>query len=426
MSRHLKLALGIDGPHHRCQAAHLLTPQQTWSVISEHLAPLPARTLPLDEAHGCVLAEPVCADRDLPPADRSAMDGFAVRAADLENAPATLRVIGEIAAGSAATPVVAPGTCARIFTGANLPPGADAVAMVENTREDTPGQVTFASPERRGANIFRRGEDARQGSELLPPGRVLGAIHIGLCAAAGRTEIRVVGKPRVAIITTGRELLDPGASAGTHQERDSNGPMLAAALCAGGFSMALAARVSDDSEAIVRALRDALAAADAIVLSGGVSVGAYDFVPAAVTAVGARTLVHGVAMKPGRPFLFALAPKGQQIFGLPGNPLSAATGLHEFVLPALRRAAGWSDSECRPLVRARLREAIANKPGPQRYVLATLAWTPTGAEVQAVPSQSSADLAAGARADGTVIVPADARGLDMGTLVDFRPWRMWP
>jgi len=155
-------------------------------------------------------------------------------------------------------------------------------------------------------------------------------------------------------------------------------------------------------------------------------VGTYDFVPAAVTGVGARTLVHGVAMKPGKPFLFAMAPKGQLIFGLPGNPLSAATGLHEFVLPALRRAAGWPDSECRPLVRARLRAAIDNKPGRQRYVLATLAWTQTGAEVQAVPSQSSADLAAGDRADGAIIVPADAHGLDTGTLVDFRPWRMWP
>jgi molybdopterin molybdotransferase len=354
------------------------------------------------------------------------MDGFAVRGADLENAPVTLLVMGEIAAGSAAAPVVTPGTCARIFTGANLPPGADTVVMIENTREDTPGQVTFACSERQGANIFRRGENARQGGELVSAGRVLGAAHIGVCAAAGRTVVRVIGKPRVAIITTGRELLEPGTAAGAHQERDSNGPMLAAALAAGGFLVVFAARISDDSEAIVQALYDALAAADAVVLSGGASVGAYDFVPAAVTGVGAHTLVHGVAMKPGKPFLFAVAPNGQQIFGLPGNPLSAATGLHEFVLPALRRVAGWPDSECRPIVRARLREAIANRPGRQRHVLATLAWTSTGAEVQAVPSKSSADLAAGARADGAIIVPADAHSLDIGAFVDFRPWRMWP
>ena len=385
--------------------ANLLTPQQTWSVISEQIAPLGACALPLDQALGYVLAEPVRADRDLPPAHRSAMDGFAVRAADLADTPATLQVLGEVAAGSPAAPVVGPGTCARIFTGANLPPGAATVVMIESTREDTPGRVTFAVPERRGANILCRGENARQGSELVSAGCLLGAIHIGMCAAVGRTEVPVIRKPRIAIITTGRELLDPRTAAGTHQERDSNGPMVAAALCAAGFSVALAARVSDDREAIVQTLRDALATADSVVLSGGVSVGAFDFVPAAVTAVEARTLVHGVAMKPGKPFLFALSRNGQPIFGLPGNPLSAATGLHEFVLPALRRTAGRTELECRPLVRARLREAIVNKPGRQRYVLATLAWTPSGPEVAAVPSQSSADLAAGARSDGVICPP---------------------
>ncbi|HEX7507082.1 MAG TPA: gephyrin-like molybdotransferase Glp [Polyangia bacterium] len=404
----------------------LLTPQQTWSVLSEHVAPLPDGALPLGAAFGHVLAEPVCADRDLPPADRSAVDGFAVRAADLANTPVTLQVIGEIAAGSPAAPVVVRGTCARIFTGANVPPGADTVVMIESTREDVPGRVTFAVPEREGANVLRCGENARQGSELVPAGRLLGAMHIGVCAAAGRTEVRVVRKPRVALITTGRELLDPGMVAGAHQERDSNGPMLAATLAAGGFPVAFVARVSDDSEAIVRTLHDALSTTDAVVLSGGVSVGVYDFVPAAVTAVRARTMVHGVAMKPGKPFLFALSPKGKPIFGLPGNPLSAATGLHEFVLPALRLSSGWPESECRPLVRAHLREAIATKAGRQRYVLATLTWAFSGPEVTAVPSQSSADLAAGARADGAIVVPADARGLDAGARVDFRPWRAWP
>jgi molybdopterin molybdotransferase len=408
----------------------LLTPQQTWSLISAHVAALPVVALPLDQARGHVLAEPLCADRDLPAADRSAMDGFAVCAADLRSPPVTLHVIGEVAAGSPAAPLVAPGTCARIFTGANLPPGADTVAIVETTREEAPGQITFAVAERSGANILRRGENAKQGSELLPAGQVLGAVQLGLCAAAGKTHVRVIGKPRVAVLTTGRELLAPGAAAGPHQERDSNGPMLAAALAEAGFSVVFASCVSDDADAIVASMRDALAAADALVVSGGVSMGAYDFVPAAVTALGARTLVHGVAMKPGKPFLCAMAPQHQPIlqpiFGLPGNPLSAATGLHEFVLPALRRAAGWPDPACRPLVRAPLRDAVANKPGRQHYVLATLTWTPTGPEVAAIPSQSSADLAAGARADGTIIVPADARGLDAGTWVDFRPWRAWP
>jgi len=404
----------------------LLTPQQTWSAISAHVTRLPTAALPLDKALGHVLAEPVCADRDQPPADRSAMDGFAVRAADLATVPATLPVVGEVAAGSPAAPTVAPGTCVRIFTGANLPPGADTVVIVETTRDAGPGQVTFTTTGRKCTNILRQGENARQGSELVPVGRVLGAVHIGICAAAGRTHVHVFRKPRVAIITTGRELLEPGMVAAAHQERDSNGPVIAATLEANRFELDSLARVSDDRETIIEKLREALAGADVVILSGGVSVGAFDFVPTAVTAIGARTLVHGVAMKPGKPFLFALAPGGQIIFGLPGNPLSAATGLHEFVLPALRRMAGWPESHCRPLVRARLREAMANKPGRQRFALATLDWTDEGPEVTAEPSQSSADLAAGARADGTIIMPADATGIEAGALVDFRPWRQWP
>jgi molybdopterin molybdotransferase len=247
-----------------------------------------------------------------------------------------------------------------------------------------------------------------------------------MAASAGRTRLRVIRKPRVAIIATGRELLAPESPAGEHQERDSNGPLLVAAVTAAGFAVVGAGRVPDELNAVTSALRAALAGADAVVMSGGVSVGDYDFVPAAVSAVGARTVVHGVAMKPGKPLLFAVDAEDRLIFGLPGNPLSAATGFFEFVLPALRRRAGWAEVDCRPLVRGRLREPVANKPGRQRYALATLAWTASGAELTAVPSQSSADLAAGARADGAIIVPADSHGLEAGGLVDFRPWRMWP
>ena len=404
----------------------MLTPQQAWASILAHTTCLPATEVSTDEALGYVLAEPLRADRDMPPANRSARDGFAVRAADLRRMPVTLPIVGEVAAGSPAAPVVTDGTCACIFTGANLPPGADTVVKVEDTRSAGAGEVTFVRADPAGANILRQGENARAGRELVLAGRVLGALQIAIAAATGRTSLRAFRRPRVAIIVTGRELQPPGAEVGAHQERDANGPMLAAAFRAAGFPVVSACRVSDDLDAVTAALREGLAGADAVVLSGGVSVGAYDFVPAAVTAVGASSRVHGVAMKPGKPFLFATAPDSRLVFGLPGNPLSAATTLHEFVLPALRRMAGWPEAESRPLIRAHLREAIANQPGRQRHVLATLAWKTSGPEVTPVGSQSSADLAAGARADGAVIVPADARGLDQGTLVDFRPWRVWP
>jgi molybdopterin molybdotransferase len=404
----------------------LLTPQQAWSCILTHTTCLPATEVSAGEGFGHVLAEPVLADRNMPPADRSAKDGFAVRAADLRRLPVTLPIIGEVAAGSSAAPVVTDGTCARIFTGANLPPGADTVVQVEDTRSTGAGEVTVVRAEQAGANILRLGENARAGRVLVRAGCVLGSLHLAVAAAIGRTSLYVFRQPRVAIIATGRELRPPEAEVGVHQERDSNGPMLTAAFRAAGFPVASTCRVSDDLDAVTAALREALAVADAVVLSGGVSVGAYDFVPAAVTAVGASPHVHGVAMKPGKPFLFATAPDSRLVFGLPGNPLSAATTLHEFVLPALRRMAGWPEAGCRPLVRARLREAIANQPGRQRYVLATLEWNPSGPEVTPVDSQSSADLASSAGADGAVIVPPDAGGLAQGSLVDFRPWRVWP
>jgi molybdenum cofactor synthesis domain-containing protein len=404
---------------------NVLTPQQTWHSIVAHVMALPAQRQALADAFGQVLAEPVVVDRDLPPADRSAMDGFAVRAADLAKPPVVLSVVGEVAAGSASEPPIAAGTCARIFTGANVPPGADTVVKVEDTLAHGTDQVTFTTAERMGANILRKGENARQGSVLVPAGVVLGAAHLAGCAAAGYAEVRVLRKPRVAVITTGRELLDPSAKPSPYQERDSNQILIAASLSAAGFSVARAERVSDERAAVVESLRAALASADAVVLSGGVSVGAYDFVPAAVGDVGARTLVHGVSIKPGKPFLFALAPGGRPIFGLPGNPLSAMVGLHEFVLPALRRMSGVDEAACRPLVRARLRETVQGKPGRQRHVLATLTWTAQGAEVSVVPSQSSADVVAATRADGYIVAPADARTLDAGMVVDFRPWRMW-
>jgi molybdopterin molybdotransferase len=404
---------------------NVLTPQQAWQTILDHVAPLPTERQALAQALGRVLAEPVLADRDLPPADRSAMDGFAVRATDITAPPVTLPVAGEVAAGSPSQPLVADGTCARIFTGGNVPPGADTVVKVEDTQAHGTGAVTFTATEREGANILRRGENARQGNVVVPAGVVLDAAKLAGCAAAGHAEVRVRCRPRVAIITTGRELLAPGAQPGAHQERDSNQILIVASLHAAGFAVVQVERVSDERATVAERLRAALAVADGVVLSGGVSVGAYDFVPAAVEDVGACTLVHGVSMKPGKPFLFARTTDGRAIFGLPGNPLSAAVGLHEFVLPALRYMAGVDEAACRPLVRARLRDSLANKPGRQRFVLATLSWTTQGAELAVAPSQSSADVVAGARADGYLVVPADAPTLEAGVWVDFRPWRIW-
>lgn len=404
----------------------MLGAEETWSRILRRCPSLSESEVPLDDAAGSILAEPVRADRDQPPADRSAMDGFAVRAADLAVLPARLSIVAEVAAGCAASPDIATGTCARIFTGANVPAGADTVVKVEDTRALGDDTVEIVVSERRLANIFKRGENARQGDVLVAAGCLLNAMTIGACAAAGRTHLRIRRKPRVAIVATGRELRQPGSETGPHQERDSNSPMLKAAVRAAGFTISSVHRVADELSAIEGVLASCLTEADAVVLSGGASVGKYDFVPAAVHNVGADILIHGVAIKPGKPFLFAVAANGVCIFGLPGNPLSAATGLHEFVLPALRAMAGYRPQDCRSLLHARLRSAVASKPGRREFVLADLVWTSSGPEVDPIETHSSADLAAGAKADGVVVVPEDVRGFEAGAMVAFRPWRTWP
>jgi molybdopterin molybdotransferase len=403
----------------------MTTPDAAWGLVLKHTCPLARISLPLDEALGHCLAETVRADRDLPPADRSAMDGYAVRAADLRRRPCVLRVGGEVAAGSPARPRIRPGDCARIFTGANVPPGADTVVLVEQTTE-TDGCVTIRSSARRGANIFQRGEDCRRGAALLRPGTVIGSTETGVCAAVGKAELRVHRRPRVALLCTGAELRAVGDRVASHELRNSNGPALAAALAQWGFAGASQRQVPDREAALRAALRRALESHDVVLFTGGMSVGKYDFVRAALEAEGAVVRFHGLAMKPAKPTLYATVGTSQHVFGLPGNPLSAMTACHEFALPALRRLAGCAPAQCRPALRLPLDAPLCTKPGRVRCVLARVSWDSDGPRVHPVESRSSADLVSAGCADGTIIVPADTANLAAGSLVTFRPWRPLP
>ncbi len=397
------------------------TPDEAWRKMAAHCRPLTPVLRPLDQALGHVLAQPVCADRDLPATDRSAMDGFAFRAMDALGGRG-LVIVGEVPAGVAFAGAIGPGECVRIFTGASLPTGVDAVALIEDVTLLPNGRVQMPGLPS-GANVLRRGEDANAGKILLPAGVPLNAARLAVAAAVGAAQVLVHRRPRVAVVTTGRELLAPNQSPAPHQIRDSNSTLLAAALAAEDFPLAATLRASDEREAVTHQLREALSLADVVVLSGGVSVGDYDFVLAAVRAVDAQVLVHKVAMKPGKPMLFATHGTDRFIFGLPGHPLATLTGLHEFVLPALRRLAGSSEEDCRPLWTVPLGRALQSKGGRHRYHLAQLHWASYGPRVEPVPSHSSADLVAGGRAHGAIVVPPDVQTLETGALVSFRPWR---
>ena len=404
----------------------MLTPDAAWALVLEHARPLKTVTVPLAEAVGLRLAAEVRADRDLPPADRSSMDGYAVRHDDLRQIPCTLRVIGEVAAGSPARPRVEPGTCARIFTGANLPPGADTVVMVEQTVEHN-GLVTIRSPEKPGANIRRRGEDARKGAILLARGTALYAGQVGVCAAVGKASVRVQRRPRTTILCTGTELRSVDDRVRSHETRNSNGPALCAALALWGFPGTQFTVVADRPSALLAALRRAVKHYDVVLFTGGASAGDYDFVRESVKAAGATIRFHGVAMKPGKPTLYATLGSNRHVFGLPGNPLSALTAFHEFALPALLRLAGGAPE----IVQARLAAAarggrrIGVRPGavspgapgcrPQR------AYGRTGAQRKQRGSRSGGPC----RRRGSVAAGGPAAS-PLGEPVVFRPWRPLP
>jgi len=403
----------------------LVAPKQALKIILAHVRPLKAERNPLDEVLGCCLAEDIRADRDLPPTDRSAMDGYAVRAKDLAAGPRELRLVGEVAAGSAKRPRVTAGTCVRILTGASVPGGATAVVKLEDTTERD-GFVKFLTIPTAGANIRIQGEEVTKGRGLLCKGTVLTAARIGLCASVGKAAVKVVGRPSVTVLCTGRELREAGARVGPHQLRDSNGPALLAALQNAGIRRIGHQIVPDDPRVLANKLKLAAGKYNVILLTGGVSVGKYDFVPEAVRRIGATVRFHGVAMKPGKPQLYATLSGNRHIFGLPGNPLSVLTGFGELVLPAIRRLSGIDATSCHVTLKLPLSRSVRGKGNRVTFVLGKLIWSRKGLRAEPVNSCGSADLVAGAQADGVLLIPQGVRRIPTGELVDFTPWRPIP
>lgn len=394
-----------------------------WRLLMDCLTPLPVEPRALDRCLHHYLAQPVPADRDIPAADRAAMDGYAVRADDVTSVPVTLRVVGEVAAGSPARPPLASAECVRIMTGANVPPDADAVVRIEETEPAAPGTVTLLGPVRRGQQMIRQGENARQGDVLLEAGTFLDASALALCAAVGCATPMTRALPRIGIVTTGTELRASDAEVGRHEIRDSNGPMLAAAVAGQGFGPAACRRVPDERGPLAEALRESLGKHEITLVSGGVSVGKYDLVPDILKELGATIRYHGLAIKPGKPQLFATFGDGRYVFGLPGNPLAVLVGWHEFALPAMRRLAGCPEDKCRPRLRLPLRCDVKTKGPRKHYLLGRLASFDSGTAIVPVPNSGSSDFVAGCKADGTIIMPDGVSSLPAGAIVDFRPWR---
>ncbi len=404
----------------------LLSPENAYDVVLSHVKPMKIESLPLAKITcGCfVLAEDIRCDRDQPPADRSAMDGYAVRAADVSKVPARLKLIGEVAAGSSKRPRVTPGSCAAILTGGNIPPGADTVIEVENT-ECSGDEIFIKASARLGRNIRRRGEESKKGSLLLNRGELLTPQRVGVCAMVGKADVRTRPIPKVAVLCTGAEVRDVSAKIGVHELRDSNGPTLLGALAEMGITKVKRTIVPDDPKKILAKLKSAAQANDVVIITGGVSVGQYDFVPSAVREAGGRIRVHGVKMKPGKPQLFATLPDNKFIFGLPGNPVSVLTGFWALVAPALRRLGGTSIDKCRPAVMLPLATSTtsSHKGGRTLFRLARTVQTRTGLAVEPIKSMGSADIIAACQAEGVIIIQAKGQDIPAGSMVEFQLWK---
>lgn len=389
--------------------------------VNDHLArvlesvnPLAPIDVGLQDARGCILAEDVHAPWPLPPFDNSAMDGYAVIADSVaiasEQAPLRLQVIEDIPAGHAPRSTVVPGTAARIMTGAPLPLGADAVVPLEQTDGGMP-VVAIGAPVTPGAYVRRAGDDVPAGALVLRAGSVVDARYAALAAAVGRGRVTVHPRPRVVVMTTGSELVEPGRSLGPGLINDANGPALAMAAAEIGAEVYRVGPIPDDPRMVADALHDQLVRADLIITTGGVSVGAYDTVKQVLSQMGSVEFVR-VAMQPGMPQGFGHLG-GVPIFTLPGNPVSAFVSFEVFVRPVLRKLLGYSEL-FRPTVEATVTADFTSPTGRRQYARGQLSASPEGYLFQPSAGQASHQVAVLAHATGLAIVPEDVTEVRAG------------
>ncbi len=371
---------------------------------------------PLSQSLGRVLSEEIRSDRDYPPFDRSVRDGYAVRSADTHPG-AHLRCIGELKAGDAPSVSVAPGTCVQIMTGAAMPDGADAVIMIEHTsREGHDVQVERSLTP--GQHVVRKGSEQSSGKTILQTGTRIGFTEIAAAAQVGAANPRVFRKPRVAILTTGDEIVDFAATPGPFQIRNSNSASIAAQTSLLGAEPVLLGNAKDTSQD----LRDKISAGlehDALIISGGVSMGKYDLVEPVFRELGAEIIFDAVAIRPGKPVVFAIC-KGKPVFGLPGNPVSTMVTFDLFVRPALEILSGAEPSPL-PFFEAILSSPLSEKPGLTHFLPAQLAWPDGAPRVSPIPWQGSGDVVAMTRANCLLVVPQDRERIEDGERVQVLP-----
>ncbi len=401
----------------------MLTPAQAERLILENITPFFREDCPLGAAHGRVLRGEVRADRDLPPFDRVTLDGYALRAAALAAGTTAFRVEGVQAAGMRAFQLgAAPDGCIEIMTGAVLPEGADCIVPYEETSRDGTGITITGAREHlvAGHAIHRRGTDHRAGDVIVSPGTRLTGREIAVAAACGCSALTVSQAPKIAVVATGDELVEVETAVAPHQIRRSNDYALRAALLAAGYPNISRFHLRDVRQEIEHLIWHILAEFDVVVISGGISKGKFDFLPGELDRQRVRKIFQGVAQRPGKPLWFGLSARGTPVFALPGNPVSAYTCLHRYVLPALAHASGLRAD---PPRLAALAKPVTFRP-KLAYLLPVKLSSGPGAELLATPdpSNTSGDFAGLVGTDGFVELPAEPGEFPAGTIAPFFPW----
>ncbi len=391
------------------------------SLIAARLPDWGTVEVPLAAARGEILRETIHAERDQPPFDRVTMDGIALRHADLAAGAREFGLDGVQGAGDDTLALTGNSSAVAVMTGAALPAGADTIVPVERTIRHA-GGVTIetgyaAAP---GQFIHRRGSDHPAGAQLLAPGTRLGPPEMAILTAGGQATVRIAHRPRVAVVSTGDELVEPGAPLGPNQIRASNEYAVEAALAARGFAQVTRQRLPDDEAVLTRVLTSLLAEQDVLILSGGVSMGNFDYVPRVLAALGMQLVFHKVLQRPGLPLWFGVSPTGQPVFALPGNPVATLVCTVRYVLPALLQALGARPA---PVPRVRLATDYAFAPDLTAFLPVQLRWSDDGQCLAwPRPTNTSGDFVALRDTDGCVELPRGPATFPAGYVADFFAW----
>jgi molybdopterin molybdotransferase len=389
----------------------MIDPRQALDLVLVNAHRLPCSQVPLEQAQGLTLAQIIRADRDYPPFDRAAMDGYAVRLAD---AGGEVLLAGEVAAGQTPSREVTAGRCVAMMTGAPCPAGTEAVVKLEDAPRE--GQVVrLPAGIAAGQHVAPRGCEVRQGQVVLEEGSPITPLAVAVLASVGRRQVQATDLPRVAVVGTGSELVPVGERPGPAQIRASNGAMVAAQVRRTGLPPARVLSAGDTLESLARAL-DQATEAQIVVLTGGVSTGRYDLVPEALTGAGATVVFHGVNQTPGKPLLFATRER-QLLFGLPGSPLGSHFCFHRYVAPAARQMAGLPPTE--PAREGRLTAALEPHGARTTFVLARVTPRHSGFEVTPLRGQGPGGVFAGPGANAYLVLEPGTPRLAAGQPVRF-------